>query len=83
VVAAVIRVQRNGREVIDTGKVYIGLRHESRYVEQGEHAKLIQRLLTTPLPRQWVDTPRVVILKPTLWGRIRDWWLDGNYKGKR
>jgi hypothetical protein len=80
VVAAVIRVQRNGREVIDTGKVLIGLRYEPKYVEQGSHALLIQRILTTPLPRQWVDTPRVVILKPTLWGRLRGWWLNGTGK---
>ena len=60
-----------------TGKVAIGLRHEPRYVEQGSHALLIQTLLTTVVPREWHQTPRVIRLRRSWWQRLRDWWMDG------
>lgn len=59
-----------------TGKVAIGLRHEPRYVEQGSHALLIQTLLTTEVPRDWHETPRVVRLRPPLWQRLARIWSE-------
>lgn len=53
-----------------SGKVAIGLRHEPRYVEQGSHAELIQRLLTTQVPRQWYEHPQTIELKPSLRRRV-------------
>lgn len=60
------------RFVYYTGKVAIGLRFEPRYVEQGSHAELIQRVLTTKVPRVWFETPRIVKLKPSLIDRLRE-----------
>jgi hypothetical protein len=62
----------SGRTVIDTGKLYIGIAaDEYRPPEQGEHARIFQRLLTTPLPpREWHPTPPVIDLKPSLRKRV-------------
>jgi hypothetical protein len=67
----------SGRTVLDTGKVMIGLLHEPRHVEEGSQALLIQRLLTTRVPREWHTAPRVIRLRRSLWQRLRDWWLEG------
>lgn len=53
-----------------SGKVAIGLRFEPRYIEQGSHAELIQRVLTTKVPRVWHECPRIVKLKPSLIDRL-------------
>jgi len=64
------RIQRNGREVLDTGRVYIGLLAQPKPQEQGEHAKLFQKLFTTPVPREWHEHPVCFRLKSSLWERI-------------
>lgn len=51
-----------------TGKVAVGIRFEARYVEQGTHAQMIQRLLTTPLPKDWYETPQMFYV-------VEPWWL--------
>ena len=65
------------RFVYWTGRVAVGLLHEPRHVEEGSQALLIQRLLTTRVPREWHTAPRVIRLRRSLWQRLRDWWLEG------
>lgn len=68
----------SGRVVIDTGKVRIGLlAAPPRQPEAGSHALLIQTLLTTVVPREWHQTPRVIRLRRSWWQRLRDWWMEG------
>jgi hypothetical protein len=62
----------SGKTVIDTGRVLIGILAENRPPEQGEHARIWQRVLTAEIPRQWEETPRVIKTKPSLWERIRE-----------
>lgn len=68
----------SGRTVLDTGRVQIGiLASEYRPPMPGEHARIWQRVLTTPVPRQWHETPRIVHLRRSWWQRLRDWWMEG------
>lgn len=57
------------RFVYWSGKVAIGLRHEPRYIEQGAHALMFQRLLTTEVPREWHPAPRQFYVSPSWWRR--------------
>ena len=67
----------SGRRVFHTGRVQIGILAANRPPEPGEYARLWQRVFTTPIPRQWVETPRVIRLRRSWWQRLRDWWLEG------
>jgi hypothetical protein len=68
----------SGRTVLDTGRVQIGLlATQQRQPDPGAHAQLWQRVFTTPVPRQWHKTPRVIRLRRSWWQRLRDWWLEG------
>lgn len=60
----------SGRIVLDTGKVRIGLRAPDKPAEQGEHARIIQRVMCTPLPRQWQEHPHAFYVSPSPWRRI-------------
>lgn len=62
----------NGRDVLDTGAVCIGLFAEpQRARDPGVHAEAIQRAMTAPLPqREWHEAPRVIDLKPSLRKRV-------------
>lgn len=67
----------SGRVVIDTGRLFIGIAaSEYRPPEQGEHARMWQRILTTPMPRQWVETPPVIYTRPSLMQRIARLWSE-------
>ena len=57
-----------------TGRVAIGLRFDPRYVEQGSHALMWQTLLTTALPKDWHQCPRVIETKPAPWKRLLRLW---------
>jgi hypothetical protein len=72
----------SGRTVLETRTgLRIGLlATEYRPPEPGEHARMWQRLFTTPMPRLWFETPRVIRLRRSWWQRLRDWWMEG---GKR
>lgn len=68
----------SGKTVLDTGRVLIGIAAtEYRPPEPGEHARMWQRVFTTPLVREWHQTPRVIRLRRSLWQRLRDWWMEG------
>lgn len=61
----------SGRTVIDTGKVLVGILAAPKPAEQGSHAQLLQRLLTTPLPpREWHSHPVRFHVSPSLWQRV-------------
>lgn len=65
----------NGRDVLDTGAVCIGLLAESRPAELGSHAQRLQRLLMTPLPpREWHLHPVRFHVSSSLWRRVARLW---------
>lgn len=67
-----MRTLPSGRQVFDTGAVLIGLLHDpQRQKDPGSHAEIMQRVLTTPVPKVWHETPREFYVKPSLWQRIR------------
>lgn len=66
------------RFVYWTGRVAVGLRYEPLPERDlGVNAEAIQALLTTEKPREWHPTPPVIVLKPSLWQRLKQWWLEG------
>ena len=59
----------SGRTVIDTGRVKIGILAQPHKPPQpGSHAELFQRVICTPIPKQWEPAQRVVPL--TWYGRV-------------
>lgn len=68
----IARVQRNGREVLETRSgVQIGLLYEPRSQQQGSQADIVQRLFMTPVPRVWHQTPKHFHVSPSIFQRIR------------
>ena len=68
----------SGRTVIDTGKVPIGLRYESRHVERGAHALMWQDIFTTELPPRsdWTPPPKPMPVSPSWWQRVARWFKE-------
>lgn len=59
----------SGRQLVSTGKVVIGIAHQPQphRRDPGTQAEIIQRVLCTPLPREWHEHPRA--FQPS-----RPWW---------